>query len=65
MVCYLCHREVESNLFLLNRTVLIFPDRPPPSLPPSLLTHIDSDGFCAAGKTLPVSGFHHDQVGTS
>lgn len=22
MVCYLCHREVESNLFLLNRTIL-------------------------------------------
>lgn len=62
MVCYLCHREVESNLFLLNRTVLIFrTDHPLPSLP----THIDSDGFCAAGKTLPVSGFHPDQVGTS
>lgn len=26
MVCYLCHREVESNLFLLNRTVLVSPD---------------------------------------
>lgn len=53
MVCYLCHWEVESNLFLLNRTVLIFP-----TWPPSLPTHIDSDAFCAPGKTLPVSRFH-------
>lgn len=49
MVCYLCHWEVESNLFLLNRTVVIFP-----SWPLSLPTHIDSDipfgglGFCWA-----------------
>lgn len=28
MVCYLCHWEVESNLFLLNRTILIFPTDP-------------------------------------
>lgn len=52
MVCYLCHREVESNLFLLNRTVLIFPNQPL-----ILPTHTDSDGFCAGGKILPVSGF--------
>lgn len=37
MVCYLCHREVESNLFLLNRTVFIFPNQPH-----SLPSHIDS-----------------------
>lgn len=53
MVCYLCHREVESNLFLLNRTVFIFPNRPL-----ILPTHTDSDGFCAGGKIMPVSGFH-------
>lgn len=27
MVRYLCHWEVESNLFPLNRTILILPDR--------------------------------------
>lgn len=55
MVRYLCHWEVESNLFLLNRTILVFPNR-------ALSLPDQSQRLCAAGRTPDRQQASPDQV---
>lgn len=55
MVRYLCHWEVESNLFLLNRTILVFPNR-------ALSLPDRSQRLCAAGRIPDRQQASPDQV---